>query len=455
MNRVLYKIQGESMATGAAAGNRPPTAREALDAAIARFQQRNALSLELHRKATKTLPGGNTRTQVHTTPFPVYMSSGTGYQVTSEDGHTYTDLVAEVTVSVYGHSNPVIRDAITTAFDNVGLNLGATTVYETTLAEALCSRYDLEQVRFTNSGTEANLHALVAARAYTGKRKIVVLGGGYHGGLLIFRGGEVAVNNVDQADWIVARFNDLDSVRGAIQQEGVAAVLVEGLQGVGGAVPASVEFMRGIEASARDAKVLFILDEVMTSRLAPGGLASIYGLKPDIMTLGKALGGGLAFGAFGGRADILSIFDPRLDRSLPHHGTFNNNTLAMIVGHAGLTRIFTPEVCKQLNATGDILIRRLAAISTGTKMSFTGIGSIIGSHFTQAGLQTIERETPEVTELKDLFWYEMMEEGFWVLRDGRIALMIGTPQDELEKFVRAVEAFLQRYGHLVQVDQSR
>ena len=354
-------------------------------------------------------------------------------------------------MSVYGHSHPVIRDAIVTAFDNVGLNLGATTVHETVLADALCSRFSLERVRFTNSGTEANLHALVAARAFTGKRKIVVCGGGYHGGVLAFGGGQPAVINVDLDDWIVGRYNDLGSMKEAIRREGVAAVLLEGMQGVGGAVPATAEFLEGVEAAARDAGVLFILDEVMTSRVAPGGLASRYGLKPDIMTLGKSLGGGLAFGAFGGRADVMSIFDPRLDKSLPHHGTFNNNTLAMIVGHAGLTRIYTPKVCSELNATGTRLRSLLADVTRGTKMCFTGIGSILGSHFTESGIQHIETETPEVMELKDLFWYEMMEESFWVLRDGRIALILGTPPDELERFVGCVKAFLKRHSGLVQV----
>lgn len=147
----------------------------------------------------------------------------------------------------------------------------------------------------------------------------------------------------------------------------------------------------------------------------------------------------------------MSIFDPRLTKSLPHHGTFNNNTLAMIVGHAGLTRIYTPEVCSKLNATGARLMQLLAEVVRGTKMCFTGVGSIIGSHFTESGLQHLERETSEVLELKDLFWYEMMEEGFWLLRDGRIALILGTPQDELERFVSCVQAFLKRYSHLVQV----
>lgn len=357
--------------------------------------------------------------------------------------------MGEVTVAVYGHSNPVIREAMITAFDHVGLNLGATTIHETALADALCSRFKLDKVRFTNSGTEATLHALVAVRAFTKKRKIVVFGGGYHGGVMLFGGGRPGVNNVDQDDWIVARYNDLDSAEEAISRSDVAAVLLEALQGVAGVIPGTREFLHGVEAAARDAGVLVVLDEVMTSRLAPGGLASAWDLKPDITTFGKYLGGGLTFGAFGGRADVMSVFDPRLDNFLPHSGTFQNNTMALIVGHAAMSKIYTPEVCVEFNTKGTIFLSQLVELTLGTKLCFTGVGSIIGSHFTELGLQKLDRETPEVKELKDLFWYEMMEEGFWMLRDGRIALILGTPQSELDRYVASVKAFLNRHSNIV------
>jgi glutamate-1-semialdehyde 2,1-aminomutase len=197
----------------------------------------------------------------------------------------------------------------------------------------------------------------------------------------------------------------------------------------------------------------------MTSRLAPGGLASIYGLKPDMKSFGKYLGGGLAFGAFGGRADIMAVYDPRPGRCpsgvpLAHHGTFNNNTLAMHVGHAGLTEIYTPEICREFNAQGGALLERLRTVTLGSKMSFTGIGTVIASHFTEDGLQTLERETAENWALKDLFWLEMMEDGFWITRRGSIALVLGTPASELDRFVACVATFLERHRDLVAVEQK-
>lgn len=203
---------------------------------------------------------------------------------------------------------------------------------------------------------------------------------------------------------------------------------------------------------------MFILDEVMTSRVAPGGLAELHGLTPDMKSFGKYLGGGLAFGAFGGRADIMATYDPRPSAAsssstpfLTHHGTFNNNTLAMYVGHVGLTQIYTPDACRAFNAQGVKWLGDLAAVTKGTKMCFTGVGTVLGSHFTAEGLQTIERETAEDWTLKELFWFEMMEDNFWITRRGSIALCMGTPESELQRFVGCVDAFLKRHASLVRV----
>lgn len=162
----------------------------ALAAARARFADRNPNSLRLHEEAAKSLPGGNTRTLLHTSPFPIYMKEGMGWQLTDEDGHTSTDFIAEMTAGVYGHSNPIIQETITSTTQTYGLSLGATTKLEARYASLLCSRFSFDRVRFCYSGTEANLHALAAARKFTGKRKIAVCSSGYHGTVLGFAGGK-------------------------------------------------------------------------------------------------------------------------------------------------------------------------------------------------------------------------------------------------------------------------
>ncbi|KAF4971857.1 hypothetical protein FZEAL_9737 [Fusarium zealandicum] len=405
-----------------------------LDAATARYESRNSRSKALHEEAVKTLPGGNTRTVLHASPFPVVIKSGAGYQVTSEDGHTYTDFTGEFTAALYGHSNPVILSAIRDVLDNTGMNVGGTTRQEQIFARELCQRFKLEHVRFANSGTEANIHALAAARAFTKKRKVVTFGGGYHGAVLGFKGGKPEANNVDMDDWIMARYNDVESARNAIETEGVAAVLVEGMQGSGGGLPGQPEFLQGIQEAASKAGVLFILDEVMTSRLSAGGIAELRGLKPDLTTFGKYLGGGLAFGAFGGRADIMAAFDPRLPGALSHSGTFNNNTLVTHAGYAGLTKVYTPEVAAEFTRAGDNLREKLNEVTKGTRVVFTGLGTIMGVHFPKDGTRVFERsgEVEELDGLRDLFWLEMMEEGFWIVRRGFIAFVLETPASEFD-----------------------
>ncbi|KAM0343348.1 hypothetical protein ACHAPU_008669 [Fusarium lateritium] len=424
-----------------------------LDEATARYTTRNPRSKALHDEAVNSMPGGNTRTVLYASPFPVVIKSGKGHQLTSEDGHTYTDFTGEFTAALYGHSNPVILSAIRDVLDNVGMNVGGNTAQEGVFARELCSRFKLEHVRFCNSGTEANIHALAAARAFTKKRKVVTFTGGYHGAVIGFKGGKPEANNVDLDDWVVARYNDLDSARAAIESEGVAAVLVEGMQGSGGGLSGHPEFLQGIQEIASKAGVLFIVDEVMTSRLTGGGISELRGLKPDLKTFGKYLGGGLAFGAFGGRADIMSAFDPRSPGALSHSGTFNNNTLVTHAGHAGLTKIYTPDVAAQFTNSGDDLRERLNAVTEGTRVVFTGIGTIMGVHFPKDGTRVIERsgEVDEIDTLRDLFWLEMMEEGFWVVRRGFIALVLGTPADEFDRFVGCVEAWVSKRADLVRL----
>ncbi|KAH7402694.1 pyridoxal phosphate-dependent transferase [Pyrenochaeta sp. MPI-SDFR-AT-0127] len=428
------------------------TMEEAIQAAKVRFVERNLNSLQLHQNASKSLPGGNTRSLLHTAPFPVYLKSGKEYQVTSEDGHTYTDLVGELTAGLYGHSQPLIQETLIDTIKNVGLNLGGTTALETRHAALICSRFNLDLIRFTNSGTEANLHAIAGAKRFTGKRKIVVFTGGYHGGCYTFPGDQPAENCVDRDDWIIAEYNNIDDTRKKIEEsDNVAAVLLEGMQGRGPCLVGTHDFLHQVQESARKVGAVLILDEVQTSRLAPGGLQELENLKPDITTLGKFLGGGIAFGAFGGREDIMRVYDPREQSALGHSGTFNNNTLGMAAGYVGLAQVYTPEVCKEFSALGNKLRQSLQDLTKGTKMTVTGLGTIMGIHFLKDGRKELKsfRDRDEDADLRRLFWFEMMEDGFWTTERGSVALILGTPSDELERFVECVRQFLERHSSLV------
>ncbi|HXC89829.1 MAG TPA: aminotransferase class III-fold pyridoxal phosphate-dependent enzyme, partial [Stellaceae bacterium] len=296
----------------------------ALAEAEAQYRAANPKSLAQHRSACAAMPGGNTRASIHVDPFPLTMAKGEGARLWDLDGHEYSDFLSEFTAGIYGHSHPLIRRAIEEALAG-GLNFGAQNEAEARFAAAVCARFpSIDLVRFTNSGTEANLMAVSAARAITGRPKILVFGGGYHGGVFYFRGHGSVINA--PFDYLVGRYNDLGAVEALVgpHRAELAAILVEPMQGTTGCIPAARAFLAGLRALADETGALLIFDEVMTSRLAPGGLQEAHGILPDLTTLGKYLGGGMSFGAFGGRPDIMERFDPRRPDAFQHAGTFNN-----------------------------------------------------------------------------------------------------------------------------------
>ncbi|KAL4976884.1 Alpha/Beta hydrolase protein [Aspergillus desertorum] len=439
-----------------------------LRSAQRRYGASHTKSKAQHQRATSHFPGGNTRSVLHATPFPLCMETGKGNRLLDLDGHEYIDCVGDMTAGLYGHSHPVIMETMDSTMKSVGMNLGSATAAEARFAQAICDRFSaIDHIRFCNSGTEANLYALSVARQFTGRSKVIVFEGAYHGGVLSFAHG-VAPNNVDKGDWIIGHYNDTDeAVQLITQNKGIAAaVLVEGMQGAGGCVPASAGFLHAIQDAAKATGIIFILDEVMTSRLAPGGLQSIvlhpdHGapLTPDLTTLGKWIGGGLSIGAFGGRRDLMSVYDPRTS-NLHHSGTFNNNSLAMNVGCRGMTSVYTTEACISLNKLGDELRSGLQELAKDTKMVVTGVGAVMNIHFVPAGGQRViasiadlEVEPGSVEEaLRDLLWFYLVERGFWIARRGMIALILGTSLEEAEQLKGAVADFLNELRELTTSD---
>lgn len=417
------------------------------------YAQRHPRSQQQFLSATASMPGGNTRSVLFYPPFPLAIQRGEGCRLWDADGHDYIDFIAEFTAGIYGHSNPVIRAAIDSALD-AGINLSGHNMQESVLARMMCERFpSLESVRFTNSGTEANLMAIAAAKVHTGRSKIIVFGGGYHGGVLTFLKGNNAVNVPH--DILMADYNRLDSVSTlfAAHPEQIAAVVVEPMQGASGCIVASQTFLSGLREMTHAHGALLIFDEVMTSRLAPGGLQEKTGIFADLTTLGKYIGGGMSFGAFGGRADVMAQFDPRSPHATPHAGTFNNNVLSMSAGIAGLSLLYTPAACVRLNEQGDALRMKLNALCEQHQadLQFIGVGSLMNL---QAGRHTIESVDdlhPVGNQIKDLFFFHMLEQGVYLARRGFIVLSLPLTQTELDRFTTAVEQFLIRYQDVLSV----
>ena len=416
--------------------------RTDLDSALAgareRYVAQRPVGARMHAEASEVMPGGNTRTVLYHPPFPLRIARGSAQRVVDVDGHEYVDLLGEYTAGLYGHSQQAILDAVRAALDD-GISLAGHNVYESQLARALVDRFPaFELVRFTNSGTEANLMAISLARVVTGRPGIAVMRSGYHGGLLYFGGGGSPVNA--PYDAVVLDYNDVEGARAAIREHAakLAAVVVEPVLGSGGVIPATREFLHALREETQAHGVLLILDEVMTSRLSPRGAAPLFDVVPDLLTVGKYLGGGLSFGAFGGRADLMARFDPSQPGALPHAGTFNNNVLSMAAGLAGLTQVLDDDRLDALNARGDRLRAALQSVMAPYGWTATGMGSMVGFHPVPGPIDSPADIAGADDRRRELLFLDLLERGWYVAPRGFIALSIEVTDDDVDGFVAAV-----------------
>ncbi len=423
---------------------------QALDEAIANFVVKRPKTQALHERARAVMPGGNTRTVLFSAPFPIRAERAEGASIWDVDGHSYLDLVGEYSAGIYGHSNPRIKQAVAEALER-GLNMGAHHSREVIFAEAVTKRFHLDLVRFTNSGTEANMMALAAAKCFTGRKKIMPMVGGYHGGTLYFSHGASPVNAPFEC--VMARFNDVAATRALIAQHAdeLAAVILEPMLGGGGCLPATPEFLAMLRAETKARGIVLIFDEVMSSRLHPNGLSAQYGIQPDLKTLGKYIGGGMSFGAFGGARAIMEQFDPSRPNALPHAGTFNNNTLTMTAGHAGLTEIYTPDACVALNKRGEELRHAMNDLFMRYQCSMqaTGVGSMITLHPVAGAIAGPDDVAKADIRLKRLLYLDLLDHGIYIAERGFVALSLVVQQPDMQRMLETLENFIKRYRHLL------
>jgi glutamate-1-semialdehyde 2,1-aminomutase len=416
----------------------------ALAAAKRRYASRCHASHAQWLAASQAMPGGNTRTILYFDPFPICMMRAEGCRLYDADGHCYVDLLGEYTAGIYGHSSPVIQDAIIAALKN-GLSLSAHNGAEARLANLLRERYpSIERVRFTNSGTEANLMAIATAMAFTGRRRILVFEGAYHGGLLKFGGDTPSPINVPH-EFVVAPYNDIAAALKAIRDNAsdLACIVVEPMLGSAGCIPGDPLFLKTLAAQARATRSILIFDEVQTARLSTGGRQATLGIRPDLTTLGKYHGGGLSFGAFGGREDVMSLYDPGRPGHLSHAGTFNNNVLSMTAGYEGLSKLLTAEALDSLNARGDALRRNLNQMFAefDTRITATGLGSLMNFH--AAG------DAAFGAAAIALLFFELLERGYYFAPRGFIALSLPIEDAMLDGFLEAMRDVLRTHAALL------
>jgi glutamate-1-semialdehyde 2,1-aminomutase len=408
------------------------------------FAERNPESRRLHEEAVKVLPGGHTRTVLAHEPFALTFVRSDGAVLTDADGHEYVDLLGDYTAGLLGHSERRVLDAARHAMTALW-SVGGLHPHEAELARLMCERFGLERVRFTNSGTEANLMALTTAIAATGRSRLLAFAGGYHGGVLSFASGAAASNA--PYDFVVAPYNDLEAAVSLIDEE-LAGVIVEPMLGAGGCITADPEFLTGVFEAARTAGAVCIADEVMTSRHGRSGLASLLGANADITTYGKYIGGGFSFGAFGGKAGLLDQFDTARPGFINHAGTFNNNVATMAAGRVVLAEVFTANVAEAHTARGhkfradlaDVLARRPLPVSV------CGYGSTMTIHARETaptnGVEAAERDPA----LQELIFLGLYRRGVYMAPRGMINLSLALTDAQLRTALDALDETLFELG---------
>ena len=433
-----------------------------IQAEIDSYQAKTPKSLEMQRKASRYLPGGSSRGTAYFDPYPHFIERGKGSFVYDVDGNEYLDFMINATSLILGHANRHISAVIKDQID-LGAAYSGPTESQINLAEILCTRIpSIDTIRFTNSGTEATMMAIRAARLYTGKEKIVKIEGGYHGSheyvsVSVYTpqdklnpSGPAPIpeydgqpKNVAEGVFVV-EYNDIEGMTDILDRYSheIAGVIMEPVVSSFGYLPADQEYLEFVREKTSELGIVLIFDEVQSFRLSSGGAQEFFNVVPDMTALGKIIGGGLAEGAFGGKKEIMNGFDPSNGGAeIAHAGTFNANPLTMKAGIVVMESL-TDDVYLRMNALGKEIREKLNAVFSELDVSvqITGIGSFFGMHFTDKPISNYRDVVTTESATKKAFFLAMLNEG--VLLNGLSGSLnvysTGEDVDELVSAVRKV-----------------
>jgi glutamate-1-semialdehyde 2,1-aminomutase len=421
----------------------------------ARYRERTPTSLRAFERSRQLVPGGVPAGLGFMHPYPLYVERGEGAYVWDADGNRMLDLMSGDWLLPLGHCHPAVVEATSaqlsrgTTFCSPHPTLGAE------FAELITSRLpSIERIRFTASGTEATMTALRLARAFTGRGKIAKMRGGYHGthDLSLIANGRFADPDLvprglipGAADSVVILpFNDPEGAQALIERhrDDLAAVIVEPIIGGSGMIPATQDFLRRLREVTERHSVLLIMDEVVTFPVGPNGAQGMYGIQPDLTTLGKAIGGGLPLGAYGGRADIMDLVDPEIDpmTQMRHASTLGGIPVALAAGLAQV-RELTPDVHDRLNALGervrvgarDIAVRRNAPLQV------TGTAHLFGLHWTPTEIVDFDTALTSDKGVTSLITMSLYNEGFLMFKSAIGTVTAPMTEDDVDSFLAAVD----------------
>lgn len=415
-------------------------------------------SEELYERAIKCIPGGvNSPVRAYGAigEAPRFISRADGCHIYDVDGNEYIDYIDSWGPMILGHNFPQIRESVKKACEN-GLSFGCATEIEVEMAEFICSHLPhVEMVRMVNSGTEAVMSAIRAARGFTGKNKIIKFAGCYHGhtdAMLVSAGSGVMTSGVPDSagvpkgcteDTMTAVYNDLDSVRTLLEQANgqTAAVIVEPVAANMGVVCPKEGFLKGLRMLCDQYHALLIFDEVITGfRLSFGGAAQYFAVKPDLVTYGKIIGAGMPVGAYGGRREIMEMVSPA--GPVYQAGTLSGNPVAMAAGLTQLKYLYAhPEVYAELEKKGELLYSGLEKLveKKGLPWKVNHISSLASLFFAKE--EIVDYTTAKTSDTKAFAAYfkAMLAEGIHLAPSQFEAMFLSAAHDE-EAIMRTLEA---------------
>lgn len=409
----------------------------------------------LYARARAVMPGGCSRNTVFRKPYPLYAVRGEGCYLFDIEGKRRIDFANNMASLIHGHASPAIVAAVTEQLQ-LGTGYTMATEVEVQYAEYLCGRVSsFDKIRFVNSGTEAVMSALKAARAYTGRPKIAKVEGAYHG---LYDYAEISQTSQPanwgsadhpesvpvshgtpssaMADVVVIPFNDIDRAIAILDDnvKDLACVLIDLVPHRVGLIPANPDFVAGLREWTRKNNVLLILDEVITLRCGFGGAQEMFGVEPDLTAMGKMIGGGFPVGALAGRDDVMSVMDPGVEPVLfPHSGTFSANPITMVAGRVAM-EAFDHAAVSRLNQLGDLARARIteAIKIAGVAACVTGAGSMFRIHMKETPPANYREAYSSAAEksMRQAFLEHMQENG--ILLVNTCTGMLSTPMTSVE-----------------------
>ncbi len=422
-------------------------------------------SYEYFVEGREYLPGADSRSPLFHPPYPVVLEEGDGCHLIDVDGNELLDFTGNHTSLVLGYKHPRILDAVRRQLEK-GTAFPGVTAPQVQLARSLCERIpSLERVRFANSGTEATMNAVRAARAFTGRHKIAKIEGGYNGswddvmvsthpsgeqaGDLLRPGAAPASLGLTPGSTdnvLVLPFNEPEAAARLIEVQGeeLAAVVVEPVLGSAGMIPAERGYLETLREVTEQLGILLVFDEVITFRVAYGGAQEHYDISPDLTCLGKLIGGGFPLGVFGGRSDVMEMFDPSRGRpQIPHPGSYNANPISLVAGAATLEAL-TGEEVRQLNLRGDSLRHRIrvAFEDVDIPAQVTGLGSLFAIHLTPRAVRGYRDTMGADADLRHRVFLGLFKEGVLIDPRGVGCVSTAVGDAEIDRFVAALRTVL-------------